>query len=102
MGDVLDGIVTSAHLVDSTEDELLSTERQAEKRKICEESLRSVLLNQVELDLWDPNLQCPRCNAMGARYAVVCDTGSIPIDGSSGHKRQKTKKRIHAQCSVCE
>lgn len=97
----LDGCVTGGFLVDRAEEDWLSVERKAEKQKHREEGMRSALAQEIMLDLYDADLTCPHCNKAGASYAVVCDTGSVPIDGSSGHKRQKTKKRIHAQCSTC-
>jgi len=97
----LDGCVTGSSLVDRSEEDFLSAERKAEKQRHREEGLRDALSQQVSLDLYDADLECPLCHKSGAKYAVICDTGSVPIDGSSGHKRQKTKKRIHAQCSTC-
>merc|ERR1719336_3496401 len=97
----LEGRVSGGDLVDCTEEELLSAERRTENTKLREEALKSILVDKVELDLYDEHLECPQCGKTGAKYAVVCDTGVVPMDGSSGHKRQKTKKRIHAQCSSC-
>lgn len=97
----LDGQVTGGFLVNRSEEEFLTAERRAEMQRHREEGLNSALQPQMSLDLFDANLACPFCNKIGARYGVFCDTGSVPIDGSAGHKRQKTKKRIHAECSAC-
>lgn len=100
LDEALGGRVSGDALVLQNEEDLLSEAQRSERQKHREEALQAAVL-QESLDLFDASLVCPHCGKSGAKYAVIGDTGSVPIDGTSGHKRQKSKKKILAECQAC-
>jgi len=98
---LLSGKLSGCTLVDRPQEEFLSPEKQAELQRLRRKSMCDSTVPDPEVNLFNPDLACVQCGNVGTRYAVLADTGSVPMDGSSGHKRQKSKKRIFARCDVC-
>eukprot|EP00933_Yihiella_yeosuensis_P062129 TRINITY_DN65068_c0_g1_i1.p1 TRINITY_DN65068_c0_g1~~TRINITY_DN65068_c0_g1_i1.p1 ORF type:complete len:234 (+),score=37.11 TRINITY_DN65068_c0_g1_i1:64-702(+) len=97
--DILDGLVSGQELVNWQSDRFLSSERLEEKRKILEESLQAVCL-QERFEFSDSRLICPRCAASGAKYAVLKENWAHSGQWMS-HTRKNLGRHILAECSEC-